>query len=240
MFASLLASGSYVAIVAVLLLTGLGLPLPEEVAVIAAGMAAAAGQLDPWLAAGCCIVGILLGDGYSTWRADASAATCHAVAWWTRMVTPERELKMERLILRHGLKVLFFGRFLIGLRAPIYLTAGVLHMPPRRFLLIDTISTVVVAGSFFLLSFVYGAPWGTGSAGPRSSPPWPWSRPLPSRVLHPLRAARRRPRRPCRGPMQPSLAAPRPPDGPAVSPLGGKQCRAEFRPGASNWLIWPS
>src|SRR5581483_2013043 len=58
----------YVGIVVALILTGLGLPIPEEVIVIIAGAASspgnqgAPGALNPWLAFASCWLGAILGD----------------------------------------------------------------------------------------------------------------------------------------------------------------------------------
>jgi len=148
---------SYFAIILVLILTGAGLPVPEEVPIIAAGVMASHGQMDPWLAWISCMVGALLGDlvmyGIGR-RFGRSLVRDHP--YWARFVHAEREAQIEEMIRRHGLKVLFLARFLVGLRSPVYLTAGILHMPLRRFLLIDLFCATVVIGTFFLLSYYFG------------------------------------------------------------------------------------
>ena len=60
------------------------------------------------------------------------------------------------MIRRHGLKVFFLARFMVGIRAPVYLTAGVLRMSFRRFVLIDAFCATCVVGLFFGLSYAYG------------------------------------------------------------------------------------
>ncbi len=153
----ILTHGSYLAIVAVLILTGTGLPIPEEVPVVAAGILSAHGQLDPWLAFAACLFGALAGDcvmyaiGFHFGR---SVVREHP--WWAHFVKPEREARIERMVEQHGLKVMFLARFLVGLRSPVYLSAGILRMPFRRFLLMDMFSATVVIGMFFGLSYRYG------------------------------------------------------------------------------------
>ena len=53
---------SYLGITIVLILTGSGLPIPEEVPIITAGILAAKGTLDPRLAFLCCVFGAIAGD----------------------------------------------------------------------------------------------------------------------------------------------------------------------------------
>ncbi len=43
----------------------------------------------------------------------------------------------------YGKKVVFFGRFIAGMRAPIFLMAGILKMPFRTFLLLDGIGALL-------------------------------------------------------------------------------------------------
>ncbi|MEN6496933.1 MAG: DedA family protein [Thermoguttaceae bacterium] len=153
----LLGHGSYFAIILLLILTGLGLPIPEEVAIIAAGVMSGHGQMNPWLAWASCMIGVLCGDliVYGIGR-HFGRSVIREHPFWARFVNAEREAQIERMIERHGLKVFFLARFLVGLRSPVYLTAGILRMGVRRFLLTDLFCATVVVGLFFLLSYFFG------------------------------------------------------------------------------------
>ncbi|MHC4180077.1 MAG: DedA family protein, partial [Planctomycetota bacterium] len=116
---------AYVGIAVFLMLTGAGLPIPEEVFIIAAGVASSYGKLDPWLALSACLFGALAGDCIMYWIGyHFGRSVVREHPWWARFVKPEREAQMERMIHKHGLKVFFLARFLVGLRSPVYLTAG--------------------------------------------------------------------------------------------------------------------
>ena len=73
-----------------------------------------------------------------------------------RHLTPEREKQIEQKILQHGLKVFFLARFMLGVRAPIYITCGIMRVPFRRFLIADAISASVVVSLVFGLSYYFG------------------------------------------------------------------------------------
>jgi membrane protein DedA with SNARE-associated domain len=153
----LLTHGSYLAITVVLILTGSGLPIPEEVPIIAAGILAAHGTLDPVLALACCIFGAIAGDcvmyaiGYYFGR-----GVLREHPWFSRFVTPEREEQIEDRFRQHGLKVFFVARFLVALRSPVYLTAGILRVSFKRFFLIDLVCATTVVGTFFGLTYLVG------------------------------------------------------------------------------------
>jgi membrane protein DedA with SNARE-associated domain len=148
----------YWAIMLVLVLTGSGLPIPEEVPIITAGVLAAEGVLQyPWLALGCCLFGAIVGDAIMYWIGyHFGRGVLREHRWWARFVTPKRECQVEQMFKRHGLKVFFVARFLVGLRSPVYLTAGILRVSFRRFVVIDLICATAVVGTFFGLSYLFG------------------------------------------------------------------------------------
>ena len=157
MLDGLLNPGSYLGILIFLILTGCGLPIPEEVPIVAAGIWSASGDLIPWLAFVTCVVGALIGDcvmyaighhfGHGLLKDHPRFA---------RFLHAEREAKFEDLIRRHGLKVLLIARFMVGIRSPVYLSAGILRVGFRRFLLMDIFCASAVVGLFFGVSYLWG------------------------------------------------------------------------------------
>jgi membrane protein DedA with SNARE-associated domain len=154
-----LSPGSYFAIFIVMMLTGAGLPLPEEVPIITAGIASANKSMNPWIAFGCLLSGALVGDCimyYIGYHFGRGILKDHR--WWARFLTPEREARIEQKFRKHGLGVFFIARFLVGLRTPVYITAGILRVSFRRFLMIDLICATAVVGTFFSLTYYFGQP----------------------------------------------------------------------------------
>src|SRR5690242_7179388 len=110
---------SYLGIAIFLNLTGSGLPVPEEVPIIAAGVASALGKLDPWAAFASCLVGAFLGD-----------CVMYAIGYhfghnlikdhprFASLLHAEHEARVQKKIREHGFKIIFLSRFLVGLRAP--------------------------------------------------------------------------------------------------------------------------
>jgi membrane protein DedA with SNARE-associated domain len=158
-----LAHGSYLVITVVLILTGSGLPIPEEVPIIAAAALSVDKTLNPFVAFACCLFGALVGDIIMYWIGyHFGRGVLREHRWWARCVTPEREERIEDMFQRHGFKVFFVARFLVGLRTPVYLTAGILRVSFKKFLLIDLICATAVVGSFFGLTYFFGTtimPW---------------------------------------------------------------------------------
>lgn len=148
---------TYIGIVVFLVLTGCGLPIPEEVPIVGAAVLSAKGLLNPWIAFVCCLAGALLGDcvmyliGYHWGHGLLKDHPRFA-----RFLHAEREAKFEKMLNQHGLKVLFVARFMVGVRSPVYLSAGILRISFRRFLLLDLFAATLVVGLFFGLTYAFG------------------------------------------------------------------------------------
>jgi membrane protein DedA with SNARE-associated domain len=150
--------GSYLGIIIFLALTGIGLPIPEEVPIVAAGVASRVKDGLKWYyALPSCLVGALLGDSlmYAIGR-FFGARILKDHPWWSGFLTSEREKTIEDLIKKHGIWAFFVARFLVGLRSPFYLTAGMLRVKYRWFLLADFICASVVISGFFGLAYLFG------------------------------------------------------------------------------------
>jgi membrane protein DedA with SNARE-associated domain len=152
-----LLNGSYYGIALALVLTGCGLPLPEEVPIVAAGVLAANGKMVWYWALAACIFGAIAGDSAMYFlgrRFGRSLLKDHP--WWVGFMTPQREERVEHMIRHHGIKVLFGARFLPGLRMPIYVASGILKMPYLRFFIADAIGATIVVGACFGLAYYFG------------------------------------------------------------------------------------
>jgi len=150
-------NGGYLGIILFLMLTGCGLPIPEEVPIVLAGIFSSQGRLEPGWAFAACLFGALLGDslmyaiGYHFGHGLVAAHPKFG-----KFVGAQREAYFEQAIQRHGFKVMLLARFMVGIRGPVYLAAGVVRIPFRRFLLWDLVCATLVVGTFFGLSYTYG------------------------------------------------------------------------------------
>jgi membrane protein DedA with SNARE-associated domain len=71
-------------------------------------------------------------------------------------LTPRRLKLGQYLFLRHGGKVVFFGRFVAVLRALAAVLAGINCMTWGRFLLFNALGGIVWAGAYGLGAYVFG------------------------------------------------------------------------------------
>lgn len=157
MIASFFHPSSYFGIALFLVLTGCGLPLPEEVAIVLAGVLSAQGHLRWELALLACLVGALVGDSimYAIGhRWGHSLLYRHPRI--AKLLRVDQGKAFEESLDRHAFKVMFLSRFLMGVRGPVYLASGVVRMPFRKFLMYDLVCATLVVSLFFGLAYLYG------------------------------------------------------------------------------------
>lgn len=126
-----------------LLVGGLGLPLPEDAAILAAGVLIERGAANPFLAIGLVIAGVLLGDAILFFAARRLGPRAYERKLFQRVLPPDRRAKVERAYERYGGRLVFFARHVAGLRAAVFAMAGIHGMRPRRFLLWDAAAACI-------------------------------------------------------------------------------------------------
>jgi membrane protein DedA with SNARE-associated domain len=151
----LIASYGYLAVFLLIGLESFGVPLPGETALIAAATyAGATHRLSPELIFLIGSAGAIIGDTCGYWIGDKGGyPLLRRYGHYVRLDVAK--LKVARyLFLRHGGKVVFFGRFVSVLRTYAAFLAGMNKMHYRRFLLFNASGGIV-----WCAIFTFGAYW---------------------------------------------------------------------------------
>ncbi len=74
-----------------------------------------------------------------------------------RFIKPERILKGERYFLRRGPRIIFVCRFVVGLRMPGILAAGLLRMKARTFVAYDGLASLIETPVWLGVGWALGA-----------------------------------------------------------------------------------
>jgi membrane protein DedA with SNARE-associated domain len=146
---------TYVGLFLVLFGAGLGVPLPEEIPVLAAGVLSHEGIVRWWVTLPLCLVAILAGDTVLYWVGHHWGE--HILDWrFVRyLLTPEREADLKARYRRHGLKIVFAARHVAGLRAAAFLTAGIARLPFAQFIAVDAAAGLIGVPFSFGLAFFF-------------------------------------------------------------------------------------
>lgn len=149
----------YFAFASVLIIAGFGVPIPEDIPLLFIGYlsAPANGMLNVWVTIAVAMACILGADGlfYFIGYTVRRRRNGELPTFVKRFLTPQRREQAEHYFSRYGARTVFFGRFLPGLRTPIFLCAGLWGVKPLRFLAADggaaliSVPTLVFVGYFF-------------------------------------------------------------------------------------------
>lgn len=148
--------GAYSLVLGILLACGLGLPLPEDVALITGGYLAHKGQASLGWMMVIGFGGILAGDTLIFWLGRLGRRA-ESLPLLQRHLTTERIAKVEAQFERRGPIVVAIARFLPGIRAATYFVAGGARMPYGRFLLYDGLAALLSAPVFVYLGYRFGS-----------------------------------------------------------------------------------
>ncbi len=147
---------TYLGLFVVLVLCGLGLPLPEDVALLAGGYLAHRGIVRYPITLAVALVGVVAGDNslfFLGRRFGTSLVRYFGIA------RPDTQLHIERIrdfMNRHGHRAILYARFLAGLRALVYLSAGSFGVPSSRFLLYDLAGAMISVPIVVSLGYLFG------------------------------------------------------------------------------------
>ena len=125
------------AMIALLLASGFGVPIGEEVVNIPAGIFVGRGEINALPVYIAAYVGVLGGDylWFSLCRTIGKSVLHRR--WFKKMFHPRKLLQVKHQFDRKGAWVLVVSRFIPGTRSPALTIAGILHMPWRTFTLIE-------------------------------------------------------------------------------------------------------
>jgi membrane protein DedA with SNARE-associated domain len=153
--ADLIEQFTYLGIFAVLFLGGLGVPIPEELPVLAAGALAHAGYMRWWIALPVCLAGVLSGDAVLYWVGHHWGERIFDWRVVRRVLTRPRERALLGAYRRHAVKTIFTARHVMGLRAAAFLTAGIARVPFWKFMLVDALTALVGVPVNFTLAYLF-------------------------------------------------------------------------------------
>jgi len=155
-----LQGGGYGALFGLLLSCGLGVPIPEDVPLIASGILIFHHKMSLPIAAPLAWLGIVGGDcilytlGY---RYGESIVKLPLIG---KHVTIARLHRAEALFRKYGVWMVAIGRLFMGIRGAMVVTAGASRFKFIKFIIADGLAAVVSGGMFMFIGY-----WG-GEYGP--------------------------------------------------------------------------
>ena len=151
-----IATYGYLAIFVVVGMESAGIPMPGETVLVTAAILAGEGSLRIYGVIGAAAAGAIVGDNCGYWVGrEFGFPLVHRYGRYVRL--DERRLKLgQYLFLRHGGKIVFFGRFVALLRTFAAFLAGVNRYSWERFFAFNAAGAILWAALFGAGGYLLG------------------------------------------------------------------------------------
>lgn len=147
---------TYFIVFGILLLCGFGLPIPEDITLIAGGLMAYYGRADVFVMIAVGLAGVMLGDGAMFQIGKRYGYRVFEWRFMAKIMHAERLESVKHNLKHHGYKVIFSARFMPGVRSLVFLSSGALGIPFRVFLLFDGLAALISVPAIVYSCYFFG------------------------------------------------------------------------------------
>lgn len=102
------------------------------------------------------ILGVVISDGLLYGMGRFWGPRLLETPWMKRLIPPKRYQRIEENFHKYGVLVLLFARFLPTIRSPIFIIAGIMRLPFKRFVIADGLYAIPGVSLLFFLAFWFG------------------------------------------------------------------------------------
>lgn len=146
----------YLIILGILMACGIGLPLPEDITLFVGGVISYYGITDLWVMIAVAMFGVIFGDSI-IFLLGAKYGKKLVKKWFFHKLLPDERLEaVKKKFHERGNKLIFAARFMPGFRAPIFFSAGTLHLPYRVFLFYDGTAALISVPTIIGAIYYFG------------------------------------------------------------------------------------
>ena len=146
---------AYLAVFACLVAGAFGLPIPEDISLITAGVLVHLQKAETWIMLAVCYVGILLGD-LIIFRIGWMTGPALFRQRWVRRYMNSKKLHSIRVGLeKKTFFTILLARHLFYLRTATFLVCGSVRMSFTRFLIADAVAALITAPLMVGLGFTF-------------------------------------------------------------------------------------
>lgn len=146
----------YFAMFGILFISAMGVPIPEEPLLIASGLSVGWGTSSYGLTCLACLAGILAGDLWVYFLGRRGGKWFLRTRLGSVVFSESRQMRIEHLFEKHGMKTVFLGRFIPAVRFGVFFFAGRHRMDLKKFIGLNAVGAVVYAPLWIWLSTLAG------------------------------------------------------------------------------------
>lgn len=144
-------NAAYAIIFGILVACGLGFPLPEDIPLVATGYLVWDGTMRWFPAISITLTGVLIGDTILFYLGHKLGHRRLQVFFSAKKIRRTRAY-----FRKYGDKIIFFARFVAGIRAVAFFLAGAMRMKYRKFIWLDALAALVSVPVWIVFGYGLG------------------------------------------------------------------------------------
>lgn len=146
---------AYIVILFVLFSCGMGIPIPEDLTLITAGVLAGLGTISLPGAIIIGLIGVMAGDSFMFFMGRKFGHKVFKLPGFRRLFTEKRIRKAEEKILNNSKFICFVARFLPGARSAVFLSSGTMGVPFWVFFTLDGLAALISVPFWVVLAWYF-------------------------------------------------------------------------------------
>jgi membrane protein DedA with SNARE-associated domain len=134
---------AYLIVLVALLAGSVGIPAPEDLTLIAAGVLCSLSQVNTWVMALTCYLGLIIGDLIIYRIGWMAGPTLFRKKWFRRHISTSRLQAMRKNLHKRTMLTILVARHLFYIRTATFLMCGAVRISFSRFLVMDAIAALI-------------------------------------------------------------------------------------------------
>jgi membrane protein DedA with SNARE-associated domain len=146
---------AYLLVFAALMAGSIGIPAPEDLTLIAAGVLCSLDQVNTLIMGITCYVGLVLGDLIIYRIGWMTGPTLFRKKWFRRHISTKRLEVMRTNLHKRTMLTILVARHLFYIRTATFLMCGAVRISFIRFLVMDAIAALITAPLMMSIGFIF-------------------------------------------------------------------------------------
>jgi membrane protein DedA with SNARE-associated domain len=146
---------AYLLVFAALMAGSIGIPAPEDLTLIAAGVLCSLDQVNTLIMGITCYVGLVLGDVIIYRIGWMTGPTLFRKKWFRRHISTKRIEAMRTNLHKRTMLTILVARHLFYIRTATFLMCGAVRISFVRFLVMDAIAALITAPLMMGIGFIF-------------------------------------------------------------------------------------
>jgi membrane protein DedA with SNARE-associated domain len=146
---------AYVIVLVALLAGSVGIPAPEDLTLIAAGILCSLSQVNMWVMGLTCYLGLIIGDLIIYRIGWMAGPTLFRKKWFRKHISTSRLQAMRTNLHKRTMLTILIARHLFYIRTATFLMCGAVRISFSRFLVMDAIAALITTPLMMGLGYVF-------------------------------------------------------------------------------------